>query len=330
MADPYESRNVQAIIRRNRQIERMLAKASKDISKRFTTVKGKRFAKVLQKEIAQLREQLHSNIERGIKQHWKLGNAKGNNFTDGYLQNIKISDQLYKSFRNPNLSALNAFLNRTDKGMNLSKRVWSLTNDMEKQIQEYLGSGVAVGKSSIQISKDLNRFINGKSIPYKGTLLKARNITWQAIRLAVTETNMAYRFAEEIKMQRLPFVTGCTIFLSDAHPRPDICDELRGDYPKGFVWGGWHPVCICYRVWKTLSKEDFVQFMKTGQIAKRHFITKMSPNMNAFMRKNTDAFKGYIKRGTEPYWMRDNFTKELTMREDIVRKSIPKPLVTGG
>ena len=323
MADPYENRNIQAIIKRNRQIDRMFAQASKDISKRFTTVKGKRFAKVLKKEIVELRTQLHSNIEQGIKQHWNLGNAKGDKFTDGYLQNIKISDQLYKSFRNPNLSALNAFLNRTEKGMNLSKRVWSLTKQTQKQMEEFLGSGITVGKSAIQISKELNRFMNGKGIPYKGTLLKARNITFQAIRLASTETNMAFRFAEEVKMQRLPFVTGCTIHLSDAHPRPDICDELKGDYPKGLVWGGWHPLCICYRTWDKLPKEKFVQFMKTGKIPKKYFTTKMSPRMTAFMNKNVDAFRGYVKRGTEPYWMRDNFTKDLTVRQSVGEIKLP-------
>ena len=26
----------------------------------------------------------------------------------------------------------------------------------------------------------------------------------------------------------------------------DICDELKGDYPKDFKFTGWHPHCRCY------------------------------------------------------------------------------------
>ena len=73
--DPFEAKNIQSIIARNKQINRILNDAYKDISRRFTTVKGKRFAKVLQTRIRELQKQLESNIKVGIKQHWKLGNA---------------------------------------------------------------------------------------------------------------------------------------------------------------------------------------------------------------------------------------------------------------
>ena len=77
-----------------------------------------------------------------------------------------------------------------------------------------------------------------------------------AMRLARTEINMAYREAEYQRWQQLDFVVGFRIHLSNNHtilnskgepvPFHDICDELAGDYPKTFKFVGWHPQCRCF------------------------------------------------------------------------------------
>lgn len=69
-----------------------------------------------------------------------------------------------------------------------------------------------------------------------------------ALRLAATEINMAYRYADNVRWQSEPFIRGIRIRLSKNHtcngkPFYDICDELQGDYPKSFMWSGWHPRC---------------------------------------------------------------------------------------
>lgn len=64
-----------------------------------------------------------------------------------------------------------------------------------------------------------------------------------AMRVARTETNMAYRRADHERWQNMDFVLGQRVQLSRSHPRPDICDKLQGDYPKEFVFDGWHPQC---------------------------------------------------------------------------------------
>lgn len=69
-----------------------------------------------------------------------------------------------------------------------------------------------------------------------------------ALRLAATEINMAYRYADNVRWQSEPFIRGIRIRLSNNHtlngkPFYDICDELQGDYPKSFMWSGWHPRC---------------------------------------------------------------------------------------
>lgn len=47
-----------------------------------------------------------------------------------------------------------------------------------------------------------------------------------AMRLARTETNMAYRTADQERWRQLDFVIGYRVVLSDNHPEPDICNDL--------------------------------------------------------------------------------------------------------
>lgn len=57
--------------------------------------------------------------------------------------------------------------------------------------------------------------------------------------------NMAYNYANCKRWSDELYVLGIRIRLSGNHPEEDICDELQGDYPKDFMWRGWHPRCRC-------------------------------------------------------------------------------------
>lgn len=45
-------------------------------------------------------------------------------------------------------------------------------------------------------------------------------------------------------------------------PLTDICDELAGNYPKGFKFTGWHPNCRCHTETILLNGADFEDFIK--------------------------------------------------------------------
>ena len=317
----HDKKSVANIIKRNKRIDNILNTAYNDLALRSKTVKGIAFNNVLRKEIKALRTSLKANITKEITQQWNLGSTKiketMNDYLDKVGKGVNIPDEINQTLRAPNLNAMNTFLDRTERGMNLSKKIWRTTKMAQTQIQDFLASGVTTGKSAIQTARSLKQFMKGTPIIYKGTLIKGSNINFQAIRLAATEANMAFRLSEEVKIKKLPFVTGQNIDIGGGHPRPDICDELAGDYPKDFIWGGWHPLCICVRTWKMVSKKEFVKMMKTGKVLKGNLVRRIPVRAKAFMKTNLKRFKGYIGRGTEPYWMRDNFTKELTLRDSI-------------
>ncbi len=92
-----------------------------------------------------------------------------------------------------------------------------------------------------------------------------RSSRMNALRVARTEINAAYHTARNDRWANEPFVIGQHIHVSPQHDPEkcaDICDDLEGYYPKGFVWNGWHPQCMCTSDPVMISGEEREQFYK--------------------------------------------------------------------
>lgn len=159
-----------------------------------------------------------------------------------------------------------------------------------------------------------------------------------AMRLARTETNMAYRTADQERWRQLDFVIGYRIVLSDNHPEPDICNDLsakrgekgsRGVYPKDFVFKGWHPQCRCYVVPILADEKEF------DKIQEAILNDEPIPESKSVIREPNKYFQDWWmknkKRVSEaqslPYWVKDNpkYTKikrEKTDAEKSLEKAI--------
>ena len=160
------------------------------------------------------------------------------------------------------------------------------------------------------IDAEPKHYTPGKGI-YRSS---ARN----AQRLTRTETNMAYRTADQDRWQHMDFILGYRVKLSNNHPVTDICNDLsaanddnesqRGVYPKDFVFKGWHPQCRCFVV-PILAKEDeFVAMQKALLNGKEPLqpsgvITEPNENFKEWVKNN----RGRIEKAkTLPYWVKDN------------------------
>lgn len=148
-----------------------------------------------------------------------------------------------------------------------------------------------------------------------------------AMRLTRTETNMAYLTAEQDRWQRMDFVVGYEIKLSNNHPMPDICNDLKGKYPKDFVFKGWHPQCRCYVVPILASQEEFVKMEKAILDGKE------PPSPSGIIRKPPKGLRDWWRENQErvesatsiPYWVADNHDyiytgRSKTTREELLRR----------
>ncbi|MBR3830977.1 MAG: hypothetical protein IKJ52_06970 [Muribaculaceae bacterium] len=135
-----------------------------------------------------------------------------------------------------------------------------------------------------------------------------------AFRYARTTTNIAYRTADYQRYQDFAFVIGIEIRLSNnpAHVR-DICDELKGKYPKDFKWTGWHPNCMCHQIPILAKKEEtdeMVDAILSGDSPENvkvdSRVEEMPKNFVAWLKSNKSRFDLADKNNTLPYFLRDN------------------------
>ncbi len=140
-----------------------------------------------------------------------------------------------------------------------------------------------------------------------------RSARQNALRLTITETNMAYNYANCTRWSEQPFALGIRIRLSGNHPAHDICDELEGDYPKDFMWRGWHPRCRCSQS-PIMMDRDSEEWKRLRSLPKEEYEAYKSPNLvpgipekfkNWLDRKKENLAKAR-KRGKLPYFVRDN------------------------
>ena len=151
-------------------------------------------------------------------------------------------------------------LSKGESAESLGRRIRGLLNNPDAMYRRYhLKKVTSTGKKvdvvewrkrTVDVDGKVHFISTDIEHPGAGVYRSARQ---NALRLAATEVNMAYRYADWARWQNEPFVIGIHIRLSGNHtckdsngkPQPfyDMCDELVGDYPKSFKFSGWHPRC---------------------------------------------------------------------------------------
>lgn len=128
-----------------------------------------------------------------------------------------------------------------------------------------------------------------------------------------TETNIVYRTADYERWQQMDFVIGIEIKLSDNCPCADICDDLKGIYPKNFKWSGWHPNCRCYQQPVLASPAEIDKMLdkildgeSPASVPTEGKVSELPTQFTSWINDNEGRIKTATDNGTLPYFLRDN------------------------
>ena len=333
-----------------RKIKAAYKKAAEDASKLATAphLSSKKTYKLddypqAKKQADKILEELQQSVEtiivNGIESEWTLANNKNNELSQlVFGDNVgKLPEEQYQRYFSNNHEALQAFIARKQAGLNLSDRVWKYTGAFKDEIETAIDLGIRSGKSAAEISRDVRSYLQNPDKLFRRVkdeygklhLSKAakayhpgagvyRSSYMNARRLAVTETNIAYRTSDYMRQQQLDFIVGIRIVLSNNHNCKgvpagmffDICDSLQGNYPKDFKFTGWHPHCRCHVETILKTPEELEQ--DTERILAGRQTTNTSKNKIKDVPK---AFKEWVKDNEDrilaagdklPYFLRDN------------------------
>ena len=228
-------------------------------------------------------------------------------------------------------AAVQQIANRIVGGMNLSERIWHISDSFYKEIETALDIALRDGTPADRLATELKQYLRHPDKLFRRVrdehgqlrLSKAaqayhpgqgiyRSSFRNARRLAVTETNMAYHAADHERWQALDFVLGYEVQVSGTNPNVcPLCMELAGKYPKEFKFVGWHPHCRCHALPILEKPQAFKarqQALLRGERIPPIGAVKAPPdNFTAHLANNTDRIASAQRNGTLPYYLRDNY-----------------------
>lgn len=328
----YERQHIQKILAQQGSIGNIFNAFAREVSgylRKWTDtgkpnvwVRNAGVEKGIDKALIDLQKNLMNNISSFGMDAWKRSQIKNDDMVKQYIEGMSISSTMKEGMFHRNMEALKSFQHRIDNGMTLSDRVWNIVDITKDQVELFLGSGLSVGRAAGDISSDVRQLLkkpdkrfrrvrdkNGKlqlSTPMKdyhpgqGVY---RSSYMNALRLSATNTNINFRQADHDRWQKMDFVLGIEIKRSNNHKGPcKICDAMVGKYPKGFVFTGFHPFCICVATPIMMDHEEFVDFLLDEKIPEKKIITSLPAKAAKFIRDNEEQLSR-----TKPYWYKDNF-----------------------
>lgn len=168
---------------------------------------------------------------------------------------------------------------RYNDGFNLSDRVWRIQEYTQKGILDITVQGIMSGISAVELAKQVEGFLLKRGPAWttgiKRSVTGRGTVAYNALRLARTEINQAYHWAQKEMAKENPLLIGQKWNLSNSHPTdwppsaaymgyPEICDYRanhdhhglgEGVFPPGEAPPD-HPNGLCYLtdVWKPVEE----------------------------------------------------------------------------
>jgi len=279
----------------------------------------------IDESLRKFRDRIYNIITRAIRAEWGLSNRKNNAvIKEAYGQ---VSEQVLASLQSKPEAVTN-FINRYQRRLKLSDRVWKLHGQFYQEIEMNLYAGIAEGKAARRMAAEMKQFLkepdrlfrrvrdakgrlvlSGPARAYKPGVGIYRSSFKNALRLTATETNASYRTADQQRWRKTPFVLGYEIRLSKNHKTFDICDHLAAVYPNTFVWQHWHPFCICHCIPVLVSPEQYDKYedaIINGTADSFKFdgkIKDVPQQFKNYVSNNMEKMEGWRRL---PMWLMDN------------------------
>lgn len=317
----------------------------------FSFADNKKLSEKANNVLRGLYSAVYNEIKGGIVAEWEFANLSCDALIESIFGKGLNEDNHFARWFSRNQEAMDAFFKRKSAygGMNLSQKVWRYTGDLKTEMELALSLSLGQGDSASTVSRKVRQYLqepdklfrhirigtdaNGNPLYKLSKAAKAyhpgrgvyRSSYKNAMRLTRTETNMAYKTAEQDRWQRLDFVVGYEIKTSNNHPEHDICDELKGKYPKDFVFKGWHPQCRCFTVPILATDDEFIEIQKkilAGEdISNNHYsneIKDVPDKFSKWIEKNKERIN---KAESLPYFIKDNFVDGNVNTGLIIKKT---------
>lgn len=237
----------------------------------------------LRREAEAIEQAVAATLREGVTEAVAIAGGPTDNLLIRALREAKAPVDIAKvqrGFGMINREAVEALWARTINGVRVSRRIWQASDTARKGIRDVIHVGVATGRDVVQVARDLERYVRrGRqtlAADYPNMMRRMnrripKNLSYEALRVARTETTKAYHEGTFSRGRVNPAYRGVKWTLSLAHPLPDVCDLLatqdlygmgEGVYPKGEEPALPHPNCLCTVIPVVIETPQLVQDLR--------------------------------------------------------------------
>ncbi|MDB8805023.1 phage minor head protein [Romboutsia sp. 1001216sp1] len=235
--------------KQEQQIKQIYNDMYKNLSKKLKKVNSgtltERYLQELQKELAKEIKSIHNKVEKIVKKNiYTSINLANNVQLDFFMQineqhSLNMKDTFSSMFSKIPKAAMDEILYGTAykdrKG--LSERIWQYTKKFDKDIDYIISEGIANKKSTYEIAKDLEKYVNpnaAKDWDWKRVYPNSsKKVDYNAQRLARTAVNHAFQQAQKRSCEKNPYVEGIRWVSAGIHGRTcQLCKDRDGQLFK--------------------------------------------------------------------------------------------------
>jgi hypothetical protein len=159
-------------------------------------------------------------------------------------------------------------------GYALSDRIWEQDRVLRQNLHSMIEQCINEGLSAVDFSRAVEKYLREPGPAWttaiKPSVTGRGSIKYNALRLARTETQTAYRTSHALGVKNNAIVKGIRWNLSGSHPESDICDEWAtqdlyglgpGVYPPESLPPG-HPNCLCFLTDELYQGQELIDRLK--------------------------------------------------------------------
>lgn len=304
----------------------------------FSVRGNKLVQKLLAKRLKTFNRKMEVLVVNAINENWQYANDdhwhKLKTIFRKDLDILKQIDELRqraeKYHVNRSKEARDYYLQKRN-GLSISGRVWNIGKQMPAELDVMVQNAIKEGKSANDLAGELKQYLNEPERLFRRVRNpKTGKLEWSkaakeyhpgrgvyrssfknAARLARTETNIAYRYAEWQSYQNNFMIKGFEIRLSNSGNHCPVCERLAGIYPKWFLWTGWHPQCMCHMVPVQISRDELLERFRLRNEGRLHewkptYLEELPKQFTYYLAENKERIMG---ASSVPYWLEDNWER---------------------
>lgn len=118
----------------------------------------------MRKEVEVLLRRLHSSatlaIQKGISAEWEEANKACDSLLSSIFGKKVLSAPEFSAWMQRNKSAMQAFIERSDNGLNLSDKVWKNVRRLRDEMEVAITISVGEGESASTMSRRVRAYLN--------------------------------------------------------------------------------------------------------------------------------------------------------------------------